>query len=65
VINRRDKADRGKAKWTEGPDEVGEAAREHRPDEVGKSPAKPAKGFLIGGQTAENLRQSCLAGASF
>jgi hypothetical protein len=44
---------RGKAEWTEGPDEVSEAAREHRRDEVGKS---PAKGFLAGLQTAEDLR---------
>jgi hypothetical protein len=65
VINLGDKASRGKAEQIEGPDEVGEAAREHRPDEVGKSPVKPAKGFLIGLQTAENLRQSCLVGVSF
>jgi hypothetical protein len=65
VTNWRDKASQGKAEQTEGPDEVGEAAREHRPDEVGKSPAKPAKGFLIGLQTAENSMQPCLVGASF
>jgi hypothetical protein len=65
VINWRDKASRGKAEWTEGPDEVGEAAREHRPDEVEKSSATLAKGVLIGPQRAENLRQSCLVGASF
>jgi hypothetical protein len=57
VINWGDKASRGKAEQTEGPDEVGEAAREHRPDKVGKSSATLAKGFLIGLQTAENLRQ--------
>jgi hypothetical protein len=62
VINWGDKASRGKAEQTEGPDEVGEAACEDRPDEVRKSPAKPAKGFLIGLQTAENFRQSYLAG---
>jgi hypothetical protein len=49
-------ASRGKAESTEGPDNVSEAAREHRPDEVGKSAANPAKGFLIGLQTAENLK---------
>jgi hypothetical protein len=56
VINRRDKASRGKREWTEGPNNVSEAAREHGADEVGQSPAKPAKGVLIGLQTAENLR---------
>jgi hypothetical protein len=65
VINRRDKASPGKAEWTEGPDEISETAREHRQDEVRKSPAKPAKGVLIRVQTAENLRQLCLVGASF
>jgi hypothetical protein len=65
VINRHDKGSGGKAEWTEWPDEVSESAREHRPDEIEKSPAKPAKGVLIGLQTAENLRQSCLVGASF
>jgi hypothetical protein len=65
VINWGDKASRGKREYTEGPDEVGEAAREHRPDKVGKGPAKPAKGFLIGLQTASNVSQSCLAGRGF
>jgi hypothetical protein len=43
--------------YIEGPDEVSEAAREHRPDEVGKSSATIAKGVMIGLQTAEDLRQ--------
>jgi hypothetical protein len=60
-----DKVSRGKAEQTEGLDEVGEAAREHRPDKVGKSYVTLAKGVLISLQTAENLRQSCLVGASF
>jgi hypothetical protein len=49
----------------EGPDEVSEAAREHHPDEVGKSSATIAKRVIIGLQRAENLRQSCLVGGSF
>jgi hypothetical protein len=65
VINWGDKASWGKAERTGGPDEVSEAAREHHPDEVGKSPAKPPKGVLIGLQTAENLRQLCLVGVAF
>jgi hypothetical protein len=48
-----------------GSDQAGEAAREHRPGEVVKSHMKPAKGVLIGLQTAENLRQSCLVGVYF
>jgi hypothetical protein len=47
------------------PDEVGEAAREHRLDEVGKSPVKRAKGVLICLQTVDNLRNSWLVGVSF
>jgi hypothetical protein len=37
--------------WRAGlkpPDEIGEATLEHRPEEVGKSPVKPATGVLIG-----------------
>jgi hypothetical protein len=46
VINERDKVSREKTEQTEGPDEVGEAAREHRPDEVGQSPEKSVKAVL-------------------
>jgi hypothetical protein len=65
VINWRAKVSPGQTEQIEGPDEVSEAAREHGPDKVGKSSATLAKGVLIGLQTAENLSQSCLVGASF
>jgi hypothetical protein len=65
VINWGDQVSRGKTEQTEGPDEISEAAREHGPDKVGESSATLAKGVLIGLQTAESLRQLCLAGASF
>jgi hypothetical protein len=65
MMNRRDKASGGRRGGLKRPDEVGEVAHDHCPDEFGKSSVKPAKGVLNGVKTAENLRISYLVGVSF
>jgi hypothetical protein len=55
MLSRRDRASGGHGR-VKGPDEVGQVAREHRPDELGKTPVKLSKRFRIRHETAQNFR---------